>query len=95
VLSARQFIGAATTALSLITGAFPLALAAGNARAQGSAISVQMITRLFAAPNKNYPVAGDGFSCELKVYAVHLLGLGFWRFFGANCASRFFYSLSG
>jgi hypothetical protein len=34
---ARQFIGAATTALSLITGAFLLALAAGNARAQGSA----------------------------------------------------------
>src|SRR6516164_3637945 len=31
VLSARQFIGAATTALSLITGAFLLALAAGNA----------------------------------------------------------------
>jgi hypothetical protein len=37
VLSARQLIGAATTALSLITGAFLLALAAGNARAQGSA----------------------------------------------------------
>src|SRR5262249_29672604 len=36
VLSARQFIGAATTALSLITGAFLLALAAGSARAQGS-----------------------------------------------------------
>ena len=36
VLSARRFIGAATTALSLITGAFLLALAAGNARAQGS-----------------------------------------------------------
>ena len=37
MLSARQFIGAATIALSLITGAFLLALAAGNARAQGSA----------------------------------------------------------
>src|SRR5260370_28204735 len=37
VLLARQFIGAATTALSLITGAFLLALAAGNAQAQGSA----------------------------------------------------------
>src|SRR5262249_58925224 len=37
VLSARQFIGAATTALLLSTGAFLLALAAGNARAQGSA----------------------------------------------------------
>ena len=37
VLSARQFIGAGTTALSLIAGAFLLALAAGNARAQGSA----------------------------------------------------------
>jgi hypothetical protein len=37
VLSARQFIGDATTALLLITGAFLLALAAGNARAQGSA----------------------------------------------------------
>ena len=36
VLSARQFIRAATTALSLITGVFLLALAAGNARAQGS-----------------------------------------------------------
>ena len=37
MFSARQFIGAATTALSLITGAFLRALAAGNARAQGSA----------------------------------------------------------
>src|SRR5947207_13167327 len=37
VLSARQFIGAATTALPLIAGAFLLALAAGNARAQGAA----------------------------------------------------------
>src|SRR5260370_34548593 len=37
VLSARQFIGAATTALSLITGAFLLALAAGHARAPGPA----------------------------------------------------------
>jgi hypothetical protein len=37
VLSARQFIGAATTAFSLITGASLLALAVGNARAQGSA----------------------------------------------------------
>ena len=37
VLLARQFIGAGTTALSLITGVFLLALAAGNARAQGSA----------------------------------------------------------
>ena len=37
MLSARQFFGAATTALSLITGAFLLAVAAGNARAQGSA----------------------------------------------------------
>src|SRR5262250_2401414 len=36
VLSARQLIVAATTALSLITGAFLLALAAGNAGAQGS-----------------------------------------------------------
>ena len=36
MLSARQFIGAATTALSLITGAFLIALAAGHARAQGS-----------------------------------------------------------
>jgi hypothetical protein len=37
VLLARQFIGAATTALSLITGGFLPALAAGNAQAQGSA----------------------------------------------------------
>src|SRR5262249_4111212 len=36
VLSARQFIGAATTALSLITGAFLLALAAGGGRADGA-----------------------------------------------------------
>src|SRR6516162_9869942 len=35
VLLARQFIGAATTALSLITGG--VLLAAGNAQAQGSA----------------------------------------------------------
>jgi hypothetical protein len=28
------------------------------------------------------------------VCAGHLLGLGFWPFFGANCASRFFCSLS-
>src|SRR5438876_236847 len=34
MLSARQFIGAATTALSLITGAFLLALAVGTARAR-------------------------------------------------------------
>src|SRR5260370_30701812 len=37
MFSARQFIGAATTALLLITGAFLLALAAGNAPGQGSA----------------------------------------------------------
>ena len=37
VLSVRQLIWAATTASSLITGAFLLALAAGNARAQSSA----------------------------------------------------------
>jgi len=37
VLSARQLIGDATRALSLIAGAFLLAPAAGDARAQGSA----------------------------------------------------------
>ena len=37
VLLARQFIGAATTALSLIAGAFLPALAAGNVQAQASA----------------------------------------------------------
>jgi hypothetical protein len=37
VLLARQFIGAATTALSLITGAFLPAVAAGNAQAEVSA----------------------------------------------------------
>src|SRR6516162_9054578 len=37
VFLARQFIGAATTALSLITGGFLPALAAVNAQAQGSA----------------------------------------------------------
>jgi len=29
------------------------------------------------------------------VYAGHPIGLGFWPFFGANCASRFFCWLSG
>ena len=37
MLLARQFIGAATTALSLIAGAILPPLAAGNAQAQGSA----------------------------------------------------------
>jgi hypothetical protein len=37
MLLARQFIGAATTTLWLITGAFLPALAAGNVQAQGSA----------------------------------------------------------
>jgi hypothetical protein len=45
VLSARQFIEAATTALSLITGAFFLVLAAGNARAQGSALACDAADR--------------------------------------------------
>ena len=46
---------------------------------------------------KTIPPRGmvSALSCELKVYAGHLLGLGFWPFFGANCASRFFCSLSG
>jgi hypothetical protein len=36
---------------------------------------------------KNYPAAGDGFlsSCDRP----GLTRLGFWPFFGANCASRF------
>jgi hypothetical protein len=37
VLFARQFIGAATTALWLLIGVFHPALAGGNAQAQGSA----------------------------------------------------------
>jgi hypothetical protein len=45
VLLARQFIGAATTALSLITGAFLPAVAAGNAQAQGAAMK-EAITSL-------------------------------------------------
>jgi hypothetical protein len=50
------------------------------------------------APKKNYPVAGmvSALFCELKTsYAGHLLGLGFWPFFGANCASRILCSLLG
>jgi hypothetical protein len=46
VFAARQFIGAATTALSLITGAFLLALAVGNARAQGFLRPLDSVTSL-------------------------------------------------
>ena len=50
VLSARQFIGAATTALSLITGAFLLSLAAGNARAQATACDAAGEIALLPSP---------------------------------------------
>jgi hypothetical protein len=45
VLSARQLIGAATTALSLIAGAFLLALAAENAPAAIDALVAAVIVR--------------------------------------------------
>ena len=51
MLSARQFIGAATTALSLITGAFLLALAAGNARAEGSAAACDAAGEIALLPS--------------------------------------------
>src|SRR4249920_1225834 len=58
VLSARRFIGAATTALSLITGAFLLALAAGNARAQGSAPACDAAAELAVLPSPLAPWKG-------------------------------------
>ena len=58
MLSARQFIGAATTALSLITGAFLLALAAGNARAQGSAPACDAAGEIALLPSPWAPWKG-------------------------------------
>src|SRR6266446_8742060 len=58
VLSARQFIGAATTALSLITGALLLVLAAGNARAQGSAPSCDAAGEIAVLPSPWAPWKG-------------------------------------
>ena len=58
VLSARQFIGAATTALSLITGVFLLALAAGNARAQGSAPACDAAGEIALLPSPWAPWRG-------------------------------------
>src|SRR5438046_8515656 len=58
VLSARQFIGAATTALSLITGAFLLALAAGNTRAQGSAPACDAAGEIALLPSPWAPWKG-------------------------------------
>src|SRR2546430_9037335 len=66
VLSARQFIGAATTALSLITGAFLLALAAGNARAQGPAPACDAAGASAPPPPPWAPVKGAP-SCGLLV----------------------------
>jgi hypothetical protein len=57
VLSARQLIGAATTALSLITGAF-LALAAGHARAQGSAPACDTAGEIALLPSPWVPWKG-------------------------------------
>jgi hypothetical protein len=56
VLSARQFIGAATTALSLITGAFLLALR--NARAQGSAPACDAAGEIALLPSLWAPCKG-------------------------------------
>jgi len=58
MFSARQFIGAATTALSLITGAFLLALAAGNARAQGSAPACDAAGEIAVLPSPWAPWKG-------------------------------------
>ena len=58
VLSARQLIGAATTALSLITGALLLALAAGNARAQGSAPECDAAGEIVLLPSPWAPWKG-------------------------------------
>src|SRR5262249_36829122 len=55
---ARQFIGAAATALSLITGAFLLALAAGNARAPGSAPACDAAGGVALLPSPRAP--GEG-----------------------------------
>ena len=57
MLSARQFIGAATTALSLITGAFLLALA-GHARAQGSAPACDAAGEIALLPSPWAPWKG-------------------------------------
>jgi hypothetical protein len=58
VLSVRQFIRAATTTLSLITGAFLLALAAGNARAQGSAPACDAAGEIAVLPSPWAPWKG-------------------------------------
>src|SRR5262249_56115026 len=58
MFSARQFVGAATTALSLITGAFLLALAAENARAQGSAAACDVAGEIALLPSPWAPWKG-------------------------------------
>src|SRR3954454_24464372 len=58
VLSARQLIGAATTALSLIAGVFLLALAAENARAQGSASECDAAGEIALLPSPWAPWKG-------------------------------------
>src|SRR4029450_10908053 len=58
VLSARRLIGAATTALSLIAGAFLLALAAGNARAQGAASECDAAGEIALLPSPGAPGKG-------------------------------------
>ena len=57
VLLARQLIGAATTALSLITGAFLLALA-GHAQAQGSAHACDAAGEIALLPSPWAPWKG-------------------------------------
>ncbi len=58
MLSVRQLIGAATTALSLIAGAFLLALAAGNARAQSSAPACDATGEIALLPSPWAPWKG-------------------------------------
>jgi hypothetical protein len=58
MLSARQFIAAVTTALSLITGTFLLALAAANARAKGSAPACDAAGEIALLPSPWAPWKG-------------------------------------
>src|SRR5262245_65998370 len=58
VLSERQLIGAAATALSLVAGAFLVTLAAGNARAQGAASECDAAGEIALLPSPWAPWKG-------------------------------------
>ena len=68
MLLARQFIGATTTALSLITAAFFPALAVVNARAQGSAPACDAAGEIALLPSPWAPWKG----APLRVMLVEL-----------------------